>query len=263
MAKASVKTDEIPEAKIRQVIWMLKDKPGKKAATKKECCEHLGIAYNTKRLDKIVTEFQEREARELELKEKAKNKVFTEDEKATIAEEYINGAAVSKIAKLFHVTDYRIKKILKEKQVPIRGRGKNKPAKVEHIVQDFDRKLTKNSKVMHVPTSSPCVIIKVYDEDYAEYLSNPEGERFVRLREPSYDPKTDIWDDREGVHYEVYWQYSDGSEIKRLAAQYLINSIYQHLGDNGREAYLLAKTEKDEFRFVSANRESILPVEMR
>ena len=34
---------EIPEAKIRQVIWMLK--VGK---TKKACCEHLGIAYNTK-----------------------------------------------------------------------------------------------------------------------------------------------------------------------------------------------------------------------
>lgn len=263
MARKTTKTDEIPEAKIRQVIWMLKDKPGKKPATKKECCEHLGIAYNTKRLDKIVTEFQEKEARELELKEKAKNKVFTEEEKSSIAEEYVNGSPVSKIAKLYHVTDYRIKKILKEKQVPIRGRGKNKPAKVEHIVQDFDKKLPVNSKIMHVPTSSPCIIMKVYDEDYADYLSEPEGEKFVRLLEPKYDKKTDSWDDREGVHYEVYWQYSDGSEIKRLAAQYLINSIYKHLGDNGREAYLLYKTEEDQFRYISANRESILPVEMR
>ena len=45
---------EIPESKIRQVIWMLK--AGK---TKKACCEHLGIAYNTKRLDTIITEFKE------------------------------------------------------------------------------------------------------------------------------------------------------------------------------------------------------------
>ena len=40
------KTPEITEAKIRQVLWMIK--AGK---TKKACCEHLGIAYNTKNLD--------------------------------------------------------------------------------------------------------------------------------------------------------------------------------------------------------------------
>ena len=40
----------ISEAKIRQAIWMLKAKK-----TKKQVCEHLGIAYNTKRLDNIIT----------------------------------------------------------------------------------------------------------------------------------------------------------------------------------------------------------------
>ena len=42
----------ISEAKIRQAIWMLKAKK-----TKKQVCEHLGIAYNTKRLDNIIQEF--------------------------------------------------------------------------------------------------------------------------------------------------------------------------------------------------------------
>ncbi len=56
---------EIPESKIRQAIWMLKTNK-----TKKSICEHLGIAYNTKRLDSIINEFHEREARTKELKKK-------------------------------------------------------------------------------------------------------------------------------------------------------------------------------------------------
>ena len=46
------KPTDISEAKIRQAIWMIKAKK-----TKKAVCEHLGIAYNTKRLDAIIQEF--------------------------------------------------------------------------------------------------------------------------------------------------------------------------------------------------------------
>jgi hypothetical protein len=57
---------EITEAKIRQAIWMIKAKK-----TKKSICEHLGIAYNTKRLDQIINDFYAKEEREAELKKKA------------------------------------------------------------------------------------------------------------------------------------------------------------------------------------------------
>ena len=56
---------EITEAKIRQAIWMIKAKK-----TKKSICEHLGIAYNTKRLDQIINDFYAKEEREAELKKK-------------------------------------------------------------------------------------------------------------------------------------------------------------------------------------------------
>ena len=72
MAKAT----GISEAKIRQAIWMLKAKK-----TKKEVCEHLGIAYNTKRLDSIIEEFHNNIKREAELKKKARLKKFTIAEK--------------------------------------------------------------------------------------------------------------------------------------------------------------------------------------
>ena len=61
------KPTDISEAKIRQAIWMIKAKK-----TKKAVCEHLGIAYNTKRLDAIIQEFHDKQKREAELKKKAK-----------------------------------------------------------------------------------------------------------------------------------------------------------------------------------------------
>jgi hypothetical protein len=60
------KPTEISEAKIRQAIWMIKAKK-----TKKAVCEHLGIAYNTKRLDAIIQEFHDKQEREAELKKES------------------------------------------------------------------------------------------------------------------------------------------------------------------------------------------------
>ena len=80
------KTPEITEAKIRQVLWMIK--AGK---TKKACCEHLGIAYNTKKLDTIIEDFHKGIDREADLKKAARNKIFTAKEKQMIADSYLNG----------------------------------------------------------------------------------------------------------------------------------------------------------------------------
>ena len=44
------KSPTIPEAKIRQAIWMLK-----KGKTKKAVCDHVGMAYSPKRLDTPVS----------------------------------------------------------------------------------------------------------------------------------------------------------------------------------------------------------------
>ena len=73
------KTIEIPEAKVRQAIWMLKTNK-----TKKSICEHLGIAYNTKRIDTIISEFRDKQARTKELKTKAQYKSLTHNEELSI-----------------------------------------------------------------------------------------------------------------------------------------------------------------------------------
>ena len=102
MARAKVKSTEIPEAKIRQAIWMIKSKK-----TKKSVCEHLGIAYNTKRLDSIIQEFHDRLAREADLKKKARTKVFTDKEKRAIADEYLKEDIRVQMSKDLH--HHRIK----------------------------------------------------------------------------------------------------------------------------------------------------------
>ena len=102
------KAPEITEAKIRQVLWMIK--AGK---TKKACCEHLGIAYNTKKLDTIIEDFHKGVDREADLKKAARNKIFTAKEKQMIADSYLNGEAQSNLAKQFYVSPQKVK-ILQE-----------------------------------------------------------------------------------------------------------------------------------------------------
>ena len=53
------KSPTIPEAKIRQAIWMLK-----KGKTKKAVCDHVGMAYSPKRLDTLIEDFHNRIERE-------------------------------------------------------------------------------------------------------------------------------------------------------------------------------------------------------
>ena len=92
------KLTEISEAKIRQAIWMIKAKK-----TKKAVCEHLGIAYNTKRLDAIIQDFHNKQEREAQLKKQARNKIFSEAEKTGIADSYLAGETQSGIAKQLYL----------------------------------------------------------------------------------------------------------------------------------------------------------------
>ena len=129
------KSPTIPEAKIRQAIWMLK-----KGKTKKAVCDHVGMAYSPKRLDTLIEDFHKRIEREKQLKAKARFKKFSESEKKSMADDYLKGDGLSAIAQRNFISPQRVKKFLMELNVPLRSRGKKKAAKVEHVVQDLDIK---------------------------------------------------------------------------------------------------------------------------
>lgn len=256
MTRKAAKTDEIPEAKIRQVIWMLKAKK-----TKKACCEHLGIAYNTKKLDSIIEEFHKKLEREQQLKKAARSKVFTEAEKKGIARDYLNGETQSAIANTYYVSAQKIKNILLEMNVPIRARGKKQEAKVDHIVQDLEVRFKKGEKVFVAKTNSFGIIDKVYDEEFLEYLESGR-QRYVELKEFKPD-NTGMagryFEPAIGVHYEIYWILPDGVEMKLTAMQRLRNTIIKNIEETGREFYLVWK-EGDHCGYYYLKRDELYPI---
>lgn len=222
---------EIPESKIRQVIWMLK--AGK---TKKACCEHLGIAYNTKRLDTIITEFKEGLEREERLKKEIRAKPIDEATKKSIIGSYLKGESTSSIAESLYLTPQKIKQVLIEGNVPIRARSKRGEANVDHVIQDLDKKFVKGEKVFVAKNNSFAIVKEIYDEEYLErfdnaHLKSVELHSWAKLA-PDQEPV-------EGIHYESYYILDDGSQWKRFAAQNFINRVTKIIEETGRETYLV------------------------
>lgn len=226
MAKTA--TTELSEAKIRNVIWMLKNKK-----TKKQCCEYLGISYNTKKLDDVVKNFLDREVRVKELKLKAQKNPLSETQKKDIIKSYQDNEPVSKIAENHFISAYRVKKLLLESNIPIRGRGK-KIAHTDHIIQDLDKKFVIKERVFVPRYNTYGHVTKIWDENWIEYLE--EGsEKYVELI-PMEKLKVDE-EPRENVHYSRYWVLPDGSSMMRSAVENQIQMTLKCIEKNGTEFY--------------------------
>jgi|TARA_B100000282_G_scaffold218575_1_gene162078 hypothetical protein len=248
----------ISEAKIRQAIWMLKAKK-----TKKQVCEHLGIAYNTKRLDNIIQEFHNNIDREAELKKKARLKKFTLEEKQGIADSYLNGDTQSGLAKQFYISPQRIKNILIEMNVPIRARGKGKAANVEHVVQDLEVRFKKGDKVFLAKENTFATVKEVYDEDWLE-LHEQGHQKYIEI--VPFKPGSNGMAGRyseptEGVHYEIYWMLEGEVLPTRKLSAFLHkrNNVSKIIEETGRESYLLYR-QGDHGGYINATRDQLFPV---
>lgn len=256
MARARINTNEIPEAKIRQVIWMIKSNK-----TKKACCDHLGIAYNTKRLDAIIEDFRQKEERQKELKKKARAKTLSAGEIKQIVGDYLDGENQSAIAKRLYISPQRVKKVLMENNVPIRARGKNKPAQVSHVVQNLDALFKTGDRVFVPEKNTFAKVYEVYDEEWVEYYRSPIRRKYVELHAmKSAKQKHGI--DFEGypdIHYQIYWEYDNGSSWKEDAIIRLIKKVETYIEETGRETYL-AYMESDHGGYFSGTRDKFYPV---
>ena len=252
------KTNEITEAKIRQAIWMIKAKK-----TKKAVCEHLGIAYNTKRLDAIIQEFHDKQAREAELKKKARTKKFTPGEKQVIADAYLSGETQSAIARQYYISPQRVKNILMEMNVPIRERGKVKAAKVDHVVQDLEVRFNAGDKVVLAGENAFAEGREVYDEEWLEKHENGY-QKYVE----TYPFKPDrrgmhglYHEPTEGIHYEVYWMLEGEALPTRKLRPFLHQreKISKVIEETGRESYLVYKRD-DQGGYRVVTRDKLFPV---
>jgi hypothetical protein len=252
MAKAVTAKEEIPEARIRNAIWYLKT--GK---TKKFVCNFLGIAYSTARLAKIIDDFRAKEQRIKELKEKAKTMELTPEIIKDIVTSYYNGEAQTAIAARYYISPQRIKTILIDKNVPLRARAKNAPAKTEHIVQDLDVKFNAGDRVFYGEENSFAFIKKVYDEEYIETISQGQ-QRWVELypwTEKSKHPEPVI-----DVHYQIYWELEDGSQWKLESLKSHIKRVNGIIEETGRESYELVIDSDYAFTKTFVPRSYLFPV---
>ena len=253
MAKKPI---EISETKIRQAIWM--QKAGK---TKKSICEHLNIAYNTKRLDTIIQDFKNKEVRVEELKKKARAKSLTESDKEGIIKSYQDGESQSAIAKQLYLTPQRVKTVLIEKGIPIRARKKKGQATVDHVIQDLDVKFKKEERVFIPSINSFAKVKEVLDEDWVEYHSQPRRRKYVELHGLKEARKKwgEDYEGKEDVHWNIYWEYDSGGEWKEFAIKDMINKVETIIEETGREYYRLY-VEGDYGHFRTEMRSNLYPV---
>ena len=257
MARKATKT-EIPEEKIRHVIWMLKSKK-----TKKQCCEYLDISYSPKRLDNIIQEFRDKQERTKQLKADRAKKAFTDSEKRQIVKDYNDGESQSAIAKRLYSTPQKVKSVLIEMNVPIRARSKHGEAKVEHITQNLDIQFVRKDKVFVPKQNSFGEVVEIYDEAWLEYYSQPERRRYVELHAMKEAKKRfgPDFEGREDVHWNIYWCYANGEEWKEHAIKAKIKAIETTLETLGRENYLVW-INNDESHYLYSNREDLIPVKV-
>jgi len=249
---------EITEAKIRQAVWMIKAKK-----TKKSVCEHLGIAYNTKRLDQIINDFFAKEEREKELRKKASRKVFSEAEKKAIANSYLEGETQSAIAKTYYITPARVKKFLIEMNVPIRARGKNKEAQTDHIVQDLEVRFNTGDRVFLAEKNCFAEVREVYDEEWLE-VHESGFQKYIEIYpfKPGRNGKAGRYSEpAQGIHYEIYWMLEGEVLPTRKLNSFLHqrNKVSRIIEDTGRESYLIYRKD-DHGGYMSVTRDKLFPV---
>lgn len=135
MARVKKKDHErLTDENIRKVISLLNPEDGK-AITKKEACSILNIAYNTTRLDKIISEFESKEEHVSKMKAANRGKPATKEEIASAIEAYLNGENYSNIAKRLYRSAAFIKNIVERVGVPQRP-TRREQAKGYDIIPD-------------------------------------------------------------------------------------------------------------------------------
>jgi hypothetical protein len=122
--RSEIEEERMTPANISHAIRMLEDPPeGQKVWTKKECCQFLGMAYNTTRLATILEEFKAKRNRDATRRAALRGKAATSEEIVYIIQEYLEGAPVDAISKSTYRGTTFVKAILDKYSVPVRVPG--------------------------------------------------------------------------------------------------------------------------------------------
>ena len=90
--------------------------------TKKQACDLLNIAYNTKRLGTLITGYKDRIATRKRLFAKNRGAVWSEFDLKELVVRYLNGDAISSLSTSIYRSPGAIKKKLRQVGVPLRDK---------------------------------------------------------------------------------------------------------------------------------------------
>jgi hypothetical protein len=122
--RSELEQELMTEANILRVISLLEPKDvAAKPITKKECCQILGMAYNTTRLATILEEFKAKRDRDAQRRAALRGKAATSEEVTYIIQEYLEGATVDAISKSTYRGTTFVKAVLDKYSVPVRVPG--------------------------------------------------------------------------------------------------------------------------------------------
>jgi hypothetical protein len=118
MARVKVKSHEKLEAtNIKSVIALLEQEV---PITKKAACEQLNIAYNTKRLDSILSEYKEDILLRKRLMKKNRGKPWSDYDLKYLISGYLTGTSMSDLSKSLYRSLNMVKVMLNKLAVPLR-----------------------------------------------------------------------------------------------------------------------------------------------
>jgi len=124
--RSTLEEERMTDANITKVIQMLESPPeGEKPWTKKECCQFLGMTYNTTRLGTIIENFKSTKERTQQRRKELRGKPVSADDVVFVISEYLGGETIDSISKSTYRSPGVIKRILEANAVPIRVPGSN------------------------------------------------------------------------------------------------------------------------------------------
>ena len=102
---------------------------------------------------------------------------------------------------------------------------------------------------------------EVFDEDWIDYHRQPNRRRYVELHGLQEAKKKygETFEGREDVHWNIYWQYDNGTEWKESAIKYRIGQVESMIEETGREYYSIF-VDGDYGHFRNEKRENLFPV---
>lgn len=96
-----------------------------KGETKVVCCQVLGIKYNTTRLNKIISEYDDKLKTQEKMRKSLRNKPLDDYDIKHICQSYLNGDPLSEISDNIYRSVNVVKNVLRRYGIPLRNASNN------------------------------------------------------------------------------------------------------------------------------------------